>query len=146
MRKFPHLLFGLLLSLVLPAQAENSTQAGDYVIHHNALVTTFLSPQMTKLYGITRSGNRGMINISVVRGEPGKLGKPVAAEVEAELKRLNGQEESIALKEIREGGAIYYIGIFGVVHGEFVRFTLDVRPEGADHFYPASFSQEFFNQ
>jgi hypothetical protein len=144
MKKWTLLLVGLMWASW--GFAENSTRAGDYVIHHNAFTSTTLSPKMAQLYGISRSGNRGMINISVVKGELGRLGEPVAAEVEAKLKRLTGQESEIPLREVREDGAIYYIGTFPVVHGEFLRFHLSVRPKGSDRFYPASLTQEFFSQ
>jgi hypothetical protein len=56
----------LAFTFLLPhsAVAENSKDFGEYVVHFNALATDLLPPQVAREYRITRSRNRGMVNIT----------------------------------------------------------------------------------
>jgi hypothetical protein len=136
-------LLALLLSTPA-ALAENSTAAGAYVIHHNALTTDNLSPEVASAYDIRRSKERAMLNVSVIRGEPGKLGQPVAAKVKATARNIIGQQRDISMREIREGSAIYYIGDFPVVHKEKLDFFLEVTPAGETQPVKARLRQQFY--
>ena len=142
MKRLPILLFSVLLSFA--AFAENSTQTNGYTIHHNALTTDTLSPQVASAYGIQRSRNRGMVNISVIRDEPGTTGTPVSAEVELVARNLLGQERDIPLREVREETAIYYIADFPVSNREQLVFKIEALPEGGAYALHATFQQEFF--
>jgi hypothetical protein len=126
------------------ALAENSTAVGGYVIHHNALTTDNLSPEVASAYDIRRSKERAMLNVSVIRGQPGKPGEPVAAKVKATARNLIGQQRDIALREIREGRAIYYIGDFPVSNKEKLDFFLEVTPEGERLPLKARLNQQFY--
>ena len=137
-------LAALLLAAV--AQAENSQDFGDYVVHFNALSTDMLPASVTKQYGLKRSKNRGMINIAVLRKVLGTTGKPVTAEVTASAANLTGQQRDINLREIREGTAIYYIGDFPVTHEETLRFRVSVKPKGEPETFEVKFKQQFFTR
>jgi hypothetical protein len=145
MKKMAATLAALLLAcLPLAGMAENSTDIPGYIIHHNAFTTDTLSPEVARHYGLTRSKNRGMLNVSVIKGVPGTTGHSVSAEIAARATNLAGQSREIDLREIRDGEAIYYIGDFRVTHEETLNFTLEVTPEGANHSYTAHLSQQFF--
>lgn len=134
--------FTLLASSI--AQAENSQDFGDFVVHFNALNTNLLPPAVTKQYGIKRSKNRGMINIAILTKMLGTTGKPVAGKVSASAKNLTGQSRDIKLREVREATAIYYIGEFPITNEETMRFSVDVTPEGSGENYTVNFKQQFF--
>ena len=134
----------VLLAAAQCAVAENSTAVGGYVIHHNALTTDNLSPQVASAYGIQRSKERAMLNVSVIRGARGEIGQPVEAKVKATARNLIGQERDIALHEVREGNAIYYIGDFPVANREKLDFFLQVTPKGEHTPLKAQLQQEFF--
>lgn len=140
------LLFSLLFALSLSCHAENSQDFGDYVVHFNALNTTYLPPDSTRQYGIQRSKNRGMVNITVLSKTLGTAGKPVSADVTATASNLTGQKRVISLREIHEGSAIYYIGDFPITNEETLRFTVNVKPEGQKETFEVRFKQEFFTQ
>jgi hypothetical protein len=140
------LLFALLFALSGSVMAENSQDFGDYVVHFNALNTSYLPPQVTREYNIKRSKNRGMINITVLNKVMGTAGKPVAAGVSASAMNLTGQKRDIALREVREGPAIYYIGDFPISHEETLRFKVNVTPEGQSDTYQVDFKQQFFTK
>lgn len=141
-------LFAALAALLIVASpgasADNSTAVGGYVIHHNALTTDNLSPQIASAYGIQRSKERAMLNVSVIRGERGKLGTPVQAQVSAVARNLIGQQRRIDLREVREGDAIYYIGDFAVANREKLDIFLEVTPAGEHAPLKARMQQEFF--
>jgi len=138
----------LLLALLAPlsVQAENSKDFGDYVLHYNALATDMLPPAIARDYRITRSQNRGMVNITLLKKVLGSPGQPVHARVEATARNLAGQDRNISMREIREGNAIYYIGEFGVANEETLNFKVRAQPEGARDFFEVEFSQDFYTR
>jgi hypothetical protein len=139
-------LFSLLIAASSASFAENSQDFGDYVVHFNALNTTYLPPTATHEYGIKRSKNRGMINIAILYKMLGTAGKPVAAAVTANATNLTGQKRDISLREVREGPAIYYIGDFPITNEETLRFNVNVKPEGQKETYEVNFKQQFFTE
>ena len=138
------LLAGMLLLFPLAATAENSKDFGQYVIHYNAMATDFLPPEIARQYRITRSRNRGMLNITVLKKILGSPGQPVHARVDVTANNLAGQTRRIHTREIRDGNAIYYIGEFGVANEETMKFTVRARPQGAQEEVEVEFSQDFY--
>ena len=140
--KVPSML--MLLSLPLLAIAENSTKTGGYTIHHNALTTNSLPVQVATAYRIQRSKSRALLNVSVIKDEPGTTGKAVRANIKAVAKTLYGQIRPIEMREVVEDAAIYYIADFPVAHREMLRFEFEIMPEGARSPLNAAMRQEFF--
>ena len=138
------LLAGMLLLYPLAGLAENSKEFGQYVIHYNALATDVLSPEIARKYRITRSRNRGMINITVLKKILGSPGQPVHARVKVAAQNLAGQTRRIHTREIRDGNAIYYIGEFSVANEETLKFTVQARPQGTQESVEVRFSQDFY--
>lgn len=136
-------LFALLL-LATTAMAENSTPFDGFTIHHNAIPTALLTPEVANRYKITRSKYRGLLNISVIRDVPGTTGQPVTADISAYAVNLIGRRHNILLREILEGAAIYYIGDFPIVDGETLTFILEVTPEGSERTAKATLKQDFY--
>mgnify|MGYP000193390511 CR=1 FL=1 len=136
----------VLIALPLSGLAENSTSIPGYVIHHNAFTTDTLSPEVARHYNLTRSKNRGMINIAILQKVLGTAGAPVAAEISASATNLTGQKREIGLREIREGTAIYYIGEFPITNEETLRFKVSVKPQGESETQEVNFKQQFFTE
>ena len=137
---------GLVMMLMLPlsALAENSTRTGGYTIHHNALTTDSLPVQVATAYGIQRSRSRALLNVAVVRDEPGTMGTPVHAQIRAVTKNLFGQIRPVEMREIVEDKAIYYIADFPVSHREVLLFEFEILPAGARYPLRANMRQEFY--
>jgi len=140
------LLTVVILLLPLAVTAESSKDFGEYVIHYNALATDVLPPEVARQYHITRSRNRGMINITVLKKILGSPGQPVHAQVAVTARNLVGQSRAINIREIRDGNAIYYIGEFGVANEETLKFDVRARPQGSQESVEAQFSQDFYTQ
>lgn len=127
------------------AQAGGQQDFGDYVVHFNALTTDFLSPAVASSYGITRSRNRALINVSVMKKALGVGTEPQRARVTGRSANLRGQTRTLEFREVRDGPAIYYLAEIGVDDGETLDFTIDAAPEGGE---PLSvrFRQQFFTR
>lgn len=139
-------LVGLVLLLPVTASADNSKDFGQFVIHYNAMATDMVPPQVARKHRITRSRNRGMINITVLKKILGSPGQPVHAHVDVNARNLTGQGRTIHMREIREGNAIYYIGEFGVANEETLNFDVRARPQGSQETAEVRFSQDFYTQ
>ncbi len=132
-------LIGLLAALLtLPALAERKHSVGEYDIHYIAFNSGFLQPDIAAAAGLTRSKTQGVVNVSVIKGEP------VAAQVSGVVKNLLGQDRALGFKQLKEGDeAIYYLAQFPFDSQETLRFALTVQPTGAEPF-SFEFTQEFF--
>jgi hypothetical protein len=132
------------LSLSTMAGAENSTRQSGYTVHHNAIPTAILTPDIAGSYAIVRSKYRGLLNVSVIREEAGTTGTAVTAEVRAHSINLIGKIHEIEMREIREEQAIYYIGDYPIVNNETLTFKLEVTPTGSQELIKSSLKQQFF--
>ncbi|HDK37475.1 MAG TPA: DUF4426 domain-containing protein [Thiolapillus brandeum] len=135
-------ILGILLSVA--AFAENSTKTGGYTIHHNAFLSNELSAKVLKQYGIRRSPNRALINVSIIKDIPNTTGTPVTAKVSVTARNLRGQVRTIPLREIKEENAVYYIGEFLVENQETVTFSIEAQPKGESRTLHATLKQQFF--
>ena len=137
------LLAVLALLPALPALAENSIRSGELVVHYNAVPTTRLAPDVARQYGITRSANRALVNISIRQGTPG-ADRAVPGKVSVAATNLNGQRSVLRVREVRESNAIYYLAEARVSGHDTLNFEVEVTAEGASAPVKASFRQEFF--
>ena len=121
-------LFVLTACLSLTAMAadvikgERKETFGDVTVHYNTFNSTFLTPDIAKAAGLTRSKNQGVINVAVI-----KDGKPLTAEVSGSVKDLTSQTVPLKFKQITEQGAIYYIAQFPVDQQEVRTFDIKVQ-------------------
>ncbi|MCU7835096.1 MAG: DUF4426 domain-containing protein [gamma proteobacterium symbiont of Taylorina sp.] len=123
-------------------QAENSKEYVDHIVYVNAFPTDSLPPEMTKQYGLKRSKNYALVNVSVM--EKG-AGTPtgVKSKVTGKLKNLMGQSRNLEFREIKEGQAVYYIAQIGVQSKETVNFFIEIRPDSNKEKYDIKFSKTF---
>jgi hypothetical protein len=138
-------LTGLVAALTFSAQAaaEQSQDFGDYVVHYNTLNTDFLAPEVARTYGITRSGNRAILTVTVLKKDLGLGAVPVKAKIQASAVNLSNQPKAVSMREITDGKAIYYVGEFPISNEETLNFDLQVSTDGgASH--TLAFQQQFF--
>lgn len=136
---------GLAIWLVsFSALAEQSKTFGDFVIHYNAFTTEMLTPAVAKQYGIKRSKNRAMYNITVLKKVMGTTGKPVEAKVTGHASNLSRQMKTLNPRKVTEGPAIYYIGDLTVTDKETLKFVFKVTPSGKTTPFDLTFTKQFF--
>jgi len=123
-----------------PAGASN-VDIGDHIVHFSALATDQLPPEVAKAYSIVRSPERAMLNVSVLQEADNKA---VTAEVTVNVVNLTGQLKNVAMRQINEGDAIYYIGETRVANRETLVFDISIRPEGVSIASEVRFQRQFF--
>lgn len=137
------LMFALLFLISgINVQADNSREYTNHIVYVNAFPTDSLPPQMTKQYGLKRSKNYAMVNVSVMEKGTG-VPTGAQAEVTGVLKNLMGQSRKLEFREIKEGKAVYYIAQIGVQSKEIVNFLIDIKPVGGDETYEIKFHKKF---
>ena len=138
-------LFVLALSLFsLNSYAENSKEFGDYVVHYNAFRSDTISPDVAKQYGLARANNRILINIAVLKKVMNTTGTPTPSKISGHASNLTGQLKQLEFKEIKEGTAIYYLAETKISDGEFLKFDIQITPEGESRAARLNFKKRFF--
>ncbi len=138
---------GLLFAAFLPTvQADTPVTVGDYTVHFSAFTTDTLQPNMAKAYNITRSKNRGMFTLSIMKkgNDVSPMGKAVKAKIEAKASNLTGQMRAFDVREIDEGNAVYYISVFHVTQGETLDFDIKITPLDGGKPFHVKFRQAFY--
>lgn len=139
-------LFSLLLLFGAAVASADEQTFGDYTIHYIAVNSTFLTPQIAAQYGIVRGERRAFLNISVLKNEADGSTTPVTAVLSGGKRNLLQQASDIPFKEVREGEAIYYIGQFDFSNAEFLRFVVEVQPEGLGPRHAIEWSTQLYAQ
>jgi hypothetical protein len=134
------------LALSLPVLAENSTPAGPYTIHHSAFRADTLNPDVARSYGFQRSKHRGLLNVSVIKEQPGTIGTSTPAMVDVDIVNLMGQRSRIPMREIKDKEAVYYMGEFPIYDQQTVNFEIKVKPQGEGDTQLVKMSQEFYTE
>jgi hypothetical protein len=122
-------LSALLLSIAVSAQ--NMQKLGTLDVHYIAINSTFLTPDIAKTYGITRSKINALVNISVLdnmlEGKPAKN-----ANVFGTATNLLGQSKTLEFVEVKEGDAIYYLAELNFSNEEIFRFDIKINTQDSN--------------
>jgi hypothetical protein len=131
-----------------PAQLLEETfrQFGNYDVHFNAVRTDSLTPQIASSYGIQRSRNRVLLNVTILRKEADHTPRvPVDATVAVDAYNLNGQLKNLEMRRVSEGEAIYYIGEVSISGTEILVFDISATPNGESAPLTVKFKREFYS-
>lgn len=125
--------------------AEDSHQDfGEFEVHYNAVRTDQLSTDVARAYGIERSGNRVLLNVSMLSKARDGRTTPVDGTVAAQAYNLNGQLKDLEMRRVQEGASVYFIGEVGISGNEILVFDIDATPRDAGGAYTVKFKREFF--
>ncbi len=130
-----------------PAQtsSESFENFGDYELHFNAVRTDQLTPDIARTYGIQRSTNRVLLNVTLLHKKAdGEPRAPAEATVSVDAYNLNGQLKNMEMRRITEGSAIYYIGEVSITGDEILVFDIKATPTGESEAFAVKFKREFF--
>ncbi len=123
------------------ANAENMKKLGSMNVHYMAIGSTFFTPEIAKVYGITRSRYNGLVNISVLdnsqKGTPAK-----SVSIVGKAKNNLGQFKELEFKEVKEGSAIYYLAQVKYNNEETIHFDIQIT-DGTEQ-QQLKFSQKFY--
>lgn len=143
------LLSTLVLGLFsIQSSAEQKQVFGEYEVHYMGLSSSFLTPEVAKIYDIPRSRALGFLNISVLQKKAtDELPAALNATVTGKIRNLIGQSRDIEFRRVQEGKAIYYISTFRFDDGDMYNFDLDVVPSNAKQKnFDVKFSQRFYEE
>lgn len=124
------------------APQEASARLGDVVVRATAIPTTTLGEAVAGQYGIVRDDRTVMLLVGV-RRDSGPQEAALPAQVAASATDLLGKRQAIAMRAVRTGGLVDYVGVATVIPPDTLRFDVKVVPEGA----PAMtlrFNRDFF--
>ena len=117
--------------------ANRKKDFGDITVHYNTITTSFLPPEPAQKIGVVRSKEKGLINVTVIKGVA-----PVAAQVTGTIKDLGGKSEVLTFKQITEKSGVSYLAPYSVTQREYKTFTINVETGGKAHSF--QFNQEQF--
>ena len=117
---------------------------GNFEVHYNAVLTDQLTPDVARAYDIERSGNRVLLNVSLLAKAADGRTTPADGTVQATAYNLNGQLKSLEMRRLQEGSSIYFIGEVGISGNEILVFDIVARPSDGSGPYPVKFKREFF--
>ena len=117
--------------------ANRKKDFGDITVHYNTFTSSFLPAETAQKVGVVRSKEKGLINVTVIKGV-----SPVAAQVTGTVKDLGGKSEILTFKQIEEKSGISYLAPYSVTQREYKTFTINVETGGKAHGF--SFNQELF--
>ncbi len=136
---------GLML-LFSAAQADQKVTFNGYELHYIAFNSTMLTPEIAGQYDLTRSGQRALLNLSVLKQRRNDVAVPVpGAEVSVRVRNLLGQSNRLEMRVIEEQNARYFIGSVPFDDREVLWFDIVVSIPGERDF-EYSFSQELWEE
>jgi hypothetical protein len=121
-----------------------SKDFGTFEVHYNAVRSDVLTAEVARAYGIERSANRVLLNVSVLRKNADGTTSPVDGAVTASAYNLNGQLKELTMRRITEGSSVYFIGEVGISGNEILVFDITAVPEGQTAKLAVQFKREFY--
>jgi hypothetical protein len=130
------------------AQQAQPTEAthqdfGDFQLHYNAVRTDQLPVEVARAHGFERSGNRVILNVSLLAVAANGKTTPVDGTVTATAHNLNGQLKGLQMRRAQEGDSIYFIGDVGISGTEILVFNIEATPAAGGGPYSVQFKREF---
>ena len=121
---------------------EATETVGDVSIRASAMQTSALNDAVAQQYGIARDNKTVMLLVAVRKGS-GANETSLPAKVTASAAGLSGGQQDIAMRELRTGGLLDYIGTMETSLPETLRFEVTVvREDGATS--TLKFNREFY--
>jgi hypothetical protein len=102
--------------------------AGDLELHYGFVPAGELPVDLAMTYGINRSQDRVIVNVSVLRRRAGALPLPIDAEVDGSWRTLVGEAQPLAFRPVLEGGAVSYIAELPAANQGPITLELRARP------------------
>jgi hypothetical protein len=129
----------------VPASAsadEAVARVGDVTMHASVMQTSSLNEGVARDYGIKRSDNTVLLLIAVRKGADAK-DTALPATIKATATDLSGRRHDIAMRELRTGSLLDYVGSVDISLPDTLRFDVNiVRENGASS--RMQFNREFF--
>ncbi len=105
-------------------------RVGDVTIRTNAMPTATLNQTVARGYGIPRREGTLLLLVAVRQGPDGK-DVALPATITATVSNLQGQRQDIAMRELRTGDLVDYVGTVDASPPDTLSFDIKIVREGA---------------
>ncbi len=129
------------LTFAAAAAAEQFGTFGDYEVHYNAFRADFLPREVALQHGLTRSRDRGLLNITVLRRTEDGTTAPSEAALAVTASSRHAGAQIVRMRPVLEDGTLNYLGEFRLEAEDTYRFEIQVTPAGTAQTYRVVFSQ-----
>ncbi len=109
---------------------EAISRVGDVTIRANVLPTANLNDSVARGYGIPRSDNTLLLLVAVRQGPDGRE-TALPATITTDVTTLQGQRTEIAMRELRTGELVDYVGTVDISPPDTLNFDIKIVREGA---------------
>ncbi len=124
----------------------DSKDFGDYTVQWSVFPSTFLTQEIAKENGLTRSRGIGIVNISIFEEADDGSMKTVSGQVEGQVLNDIQQSRFLAFRRVQEGDAVYFIAEYQYSNAELMTFKITARPTGAGQDLPVRFAHTLFSE
>ncbi|TQV69621.1 DUF4426 domain-containing protein [Exilibacterium tricleocarpae] len=114
---------------------------GDHQVFFSVYNSSFIKPDIARIYNITRGKDRALINIAVVKdGVQGGI----PAQISGTATNLMQQQRKLEFSEIQEQDAVYYLASVRFTNEEVLNFAIDVKMPGNRRPYQLKFTKTLY--
>lgn len=145
LRNFQPFIAALALLLFTALSHAGSKDFGEYIVQWSVFPSTFLTPEIAKENGLTRSRGIGVVNIAIMTEDEDGGMSTVSGQVEGKAMNDIQQPRFLAFRRIQEGDAVYFIAEYQYANAELMTFEITARPTGSRSDLPVRFSHTLFN-
>lgn len=141
MPRFTMLLMTALLLATAPVRADNAERFDGYTVHYNAFNANLLDQRVAEAYKLRKGCGDGVLTVALRRDD----GTAAAAAVRVSAVTLVGQRSAIAMREVRDGRSIYYVGGFAITTAaEPLKFVVTLRAEDGTRDHGFEFTRQLY--
>lgn len=124
------------------AAGPETVRSGDVTMNVSAIQTDKLPAQIVQRYGAPRDARTVLIVLSLRKGDDATSVALSADQVQVTVSDLLGRKQQIAMRPMRDGELLDYVGTATISPPETLRFQ--VVANTAHGRYPAQFNRDFF--
>jgi len=124
------------------AAGSETLRSGAIAMHATAVQTDKLPEQIVRRYGAQRDARTVLLVLSLRLGEDADAKALTAQRVEATVTDLLGRKQTLAMREVRDGELVDYVGTAQLTPPDTLRFEVAMSGEQGRHVM--KFNRDFF--
>ena len=124
------------------AAGSETVRQGEVSLHVTAVQTDKLPEQVVRRYGAQRDARTVLVVMSLRLGDGADAKALTAQRVQATATDLLGRKQTLAMREMRDGELVDYVGTAQVAPPDTLRF--EVSMDTGHGIHPAQFNRDFF--
>ncbi len=126
------------------ADIESTKQFTQHTAHYSVFNSSFITPEIAKVYNIVRSKDQALINIALTDNQQPTAGG-VKADVTGSVSNLMSQKIPLNFIEVREQNTLYYLAAFHISNAETLNFDIEIKSNSAQPAYQVKFSRTLYH-